>query len=58
MIWALELMENKYRQLRQHMKFNLPGTTKAILDHPIDTLDQMGYGSSYFTTEECHGKEA
>ena len=22
-IWALELMENKYRQLRQHMKFNL-----------------------------------
>jgi hypothetical protein len=21
--WALELMENKYRQLRQHMKFNL-----------------------------------
>ena len=41
MVWALELMEDKYRQLRQHMKFNLPGTTKALLENPIDTLDQI-----------------
>ena len=40
-IWSLELMEKKYRQLRQHMKFNLPGTTKALLENPIDTLDQI-----------------
>ena len=40
-IWALELMENKYKQLRQHMKFNLPGTTKALLENPTDTLDQI-----------------
>jgi hypothetical protein len=40
-VWALELMEDKYRQLRQHMKFNLPGTTKALLENPIDTLDQI-----------------
>jgi hypothetical protein len=41
MVWALELMEDKYRQLRQHMKFNLPGTTKELLENPIDTLDQI-----------------
>ena len=40
-IWALELMENKYKQLRQHMKFNLPGKTKALLENPVDTLDQI-----------------
>jgi uncharacterized coiled-coil protein SlyX len=40
-VWALELMDNKYVQLRQHMKFNLPGTTKALLENPIDTLDQI-----------------
>jgi hypothetical protein len=40
-VWALELMEDKYMQLRQHMKFNLPGTTKALLENPIDTLDQI-----------------
>jgi hypothetical protein len=40
-VWALELMEDECRQLRQHMKFNLPGTTKALLDTPIDTGDQM-----------------
>jgi hypothetical protein len=31
-VWAL---------LRQHMKFNLPGTTKSLLENPIDTLDQI-----------------
>ena len=40
-IWTLELMEYKYRQLRQHMKFNLSGTTKVLLENPIDTLDQI-----------------
>jgi hypothetical protein len=24
-VWELELMEDKYMQMRQHMKFNLPG---------------------------------
>ena len=40
-IWALELMENKYKLLRQHMKFNLPTTTKSLLETPKDTLDQI-----------------
>jgi hypothetical protein len=40
-IWALELMENKYKLLRQHMKFNLPTTTKALLENPTDTFDQI-----------------
>ena len=40
-IWGLELMENKYRKLSQHMKFNLPGTITAVLENPIDTLDQI-----------------
>jgi hypothetical protein len=40
-IWALELIENKYKLLRQHMKFNLPTTTKALLENPTDTLDQI-----------------
>ena len=40
-IWALELMENRYKLLRQHMKFNLPTTTKALLENPTDTLDQI-----------------
>ena len=40
-IWALELMENKYKLLRQHMKFNLPTTAKALLESPTDTLDQI-----------------
>jgi hypothetical protein len=40
-IWTLELMENKYKLLRQHMKFNLPTTTKALLENPTDTLDQI-----------------
>ena len=39
--WALELMENKYKLLRQNMKFNLPTTTKALLENPTDTLDQI-----------------
>ncbi len=38
-VWALEMMKDKYRQLRQDM--NLLGTTKAILESPIDTLDQI-----------------
>ena len=40
-IWALELMKNKYKLLRQHMKFNLPTTTKALIENPTDTLDQI-----------------
>ena len=41
MIWVLELMVNKYKLLRQHMKFNLPTTTKTLLENPTDTLDQI-----------------
>ena len=40
-MWALELMENKYKLLRQHMKLNLPKSTKALLENPTDTLDQI-----------------
>jgi hypothetical protein len=40
-VWSLDLMEDECRQLRQHMKFNLPGTTKTLLETPIDTGDQM-----------------
>ena len=40
-IWALELMENKYRQVRHHMKFSLPGPTKTLLGNPIYTLHQI-----------------
>ena len=40
-MWALELMENKYKLLRQHMKLNLPKSTKALLENPTDTLDHV-----------------
>ena len=40
-IWALELMDNKYRTLRQHMKLKLPPDTKELLKKPNETLDNI-----------------
>jgi hypothetical protein len=28
-VWVLELMEDKYMQIRQHVKFNLPGNNQV-----------------------------
>ena len=33
-IWVQELMEKKYRILRQHMKFELPSDTRELLQNP------------------------
>ena len=40
-IWSLELMDNSYRLLRQHMKFKLPSDTKELLKNPNETLDNV-----------------
>jgi hypothetical protein len=40
-IWALELMDDRYKLLRQHMKFKLPSDTKELLKNPNETLDNV-----------------
>ena len=40
-IWALELMDDRYELLRQHMKFKLPSDTKELLKDPNGTLDNV-----------------
>jgi hypothetical protein len=40
-IWALELIDDRYKLLRQHMKFKLPSDTKELLKNPNETLDNV-----------------
>ena len=40
-IWTLELMDDRYRLLSQHMKFKLPSDTKELLKNPNETLDNV-----------------
>jgi len=46
-VWALELMDNRYQLLRQHMKFKLPSDTKELLKNLNETLDNAVYLWAY-----------
>jgi hypothetical protein len=40
-LWALQLMGDKYTILRRQIKMNLPSATKEILKEPKETLDKV-----------------
>ena len=40
-MWALELMDDRYKLLRQHMKLRLPSDTKGLLKNPNEALDNV-----------------
>ena len=40
-LWALQLMGDKYTILRRQIKMNLPSATKDILNEPKETLDKV-----------------
>ena len=40
-MWTLELMDNRFRLLRQHMKFKLSSDTKELIRNLSETLDNV-----------------
>ena len=40
-LWTFQLMDIRYKPLREHMKLKLPSNTKELLKEPNETLDKI-----------------